>query len=139
MITQSLPEITSYRVALQVPIFKLSLQSCESFVEQWVQWVSGVYGRAVLRHIWAVMKKLTFAEKLGTTQHLSPLLHKAEQLGLSSPALLEALAVARGCWHYRNPAVLPAPAVSERDFSNEELAAALLSPCLPYSAHTIRL
>src|SRR5712664_3067958 len=81
----------------------------------------------------------TFAEKLGTTPDISALLHKARRLGVGTPELLEALAVARGCWHYRNAEVAPAPAVSESDFSNEELAAALLSPCLPYSAHTIRL
>ena len=86
-----------------------------------------------------MIKRPTFAEKLGTTPHLSPLLHKAKRLGLDTPQLLEALAVARGCWHYRSPDVIPAPTVPETDFSNEELAAALLSPCLPYSPHTIRL
>ncbi len=85
------------------------------------------------------MRTPTLAEKLGDTPHDSPLLRNAERLGLGSVDLLEGLAVARGCWHYRNPNLLPAREVSESDFTNEELAIALLSPCLPYSPHTIRL
>ncbi len=85
------------------------------------------------------MKKPAFAEKLGATPHDSLLLQKAKRLGLPSPQLLEGLAVARGCWHYRSPDLAPAPHIPEVDFSNEELAVALLSPCLPYSPHTIRL
>lgn len=69
----------------------------------------------------------------------SPLLPKAEDLGLHSPAELESLSVARGCWHYRSPEIVPAPNVSEPEFSNEELAVALLSPSQPYSPHTIRV
>ncbi len=85
------------------------------------------------------MKTPTLAEKLGTPPHISPLLKKAQRLGLHSAELLESLAVARGCWHYRSPDLGLAPEVSESDFSNEDLAAALLSPSLPYLAHTIRL
>ncbi len=85
------------------------------------------------------MKTPTLAEKLGDTPHDSPLLQKAERLGLGSSEMLESLAVERGCWHYRSPDLAPAPDVSESDFSNEELAVALLSPCLPYSPHTIRV
>jgi hypothetical protein len=81
---------------------------------------------------------LTFAEKLGAAPRRSLLLQRAMQKGLSSPELLESLAVARGCWHYRSPE-LDVPNVSADDFSNEELAIGLLSPCLPYSPHTIRL
>ena len=81
----------------------------------------------------------TLGEKLGLAPRESRLLQKAASLGLSSPALLESLAVHRGCWHYRNPDVLDMPRVSESDFTNEELAVALLSPGLPYSPHTIRL
>ncbi len=81
----------------------------------------------------------TLAEKLGTPIHISPLLLKANRLGLHSPELLESLAVARGCWHYRSPGLVAAPEVSEVDLSNEELAVALLSPCLPYSPHSIRV
>lgn len=69
----------------------------------------------------------------------SPLLQKAARLNLHSPELLESLGVARGCWHYRSPDRIPAPAVPESDFSNEELAIALLSPAQPYSPHTIRV
>ena len=85
------------------------------------------------------MKTPTLAEKLGDAPHDSPLLAKAARLGLGSVEMLEGLAVARGCWHYRNPDLLSTPEISESDFSNEELAIALLSPRLPYSPHTIRL
>jgi hypothetical protein len=81
----------------------------------------------------------TLAEKLGMTLHASPLLQKAKRFGLHSPELLESLAVARGCWHYRSPDLIRAPEIPESDFSNEELAIALLSPCLSYSPHTIRV
>ena len=70
----------------------------------------------------------TLAEKLGTLPHESPLLQKAARVELHSAELLESLGVARGCWHYRSPDLIPAPEVSESAFSNEELAAALLSP-----------
>jgi len=82
---------------------------------------------------------MTLAEKLGTTSHLSGLLIKARRLGMETPEALESLAVARGCWHYKHAELVPAPNVSEDQFSNEELAVALLSPCQPYSPHTIRV
>ena len=82
---------------------------------------------------------LTLADKLGIEARTSPLLEKSRALGLASSAELEGLAVARGCWHYRSPDLIPAPEVSESDFTNEELAVALLSPMQPYSPHTIRL
>ena len=82
---------------------------------------------------------MTLAEKLGTTSHLSGLLIKARRLGMATPEALESLAVAQGCWHYKHPEMVPAPHVSETQFSNEELAMALLSPCQPYSPHTIRV
>src|SRR5438552_2016720 len=84
------------------------------------------------------MQTPTLAEKLETTAHISPLLRKAKRLGLDSAELLESLAVARGCWHYRSPGLIAAPEVAESDFSNEELGVALLSACLPYSPHSIR-
>lgn len=86
-----------------------------------------------------MVKAPTLAERLGTTAHISPLLQKARRAGLHSPALLESLAVARGCWHFRSPDLSPAPEVPQSEFTNEELALALLSPCLPYSPHTIRV
>lgn len=85
------------------------------------------------------MKTPTLAEKLGTTPHISPLLPKAQRLGLVSATELEWLAVARGCWHYRQAEMPELPDVDEAHFSNEELAIALLSPNHPYSPHTIRV
>ena len=82
---------------------------------------------------------MTLAQKLGTTAHLSPLLVKARRLGLPTAETLESLAVARGCWHYKHSGLVAIPPVSEGQFSNVELAIALLSPCLPYSPHTIRV
>lgn len=87
----------------------------------------------------SAVKNPTLAEKLGTPMRESTLLQKAERLGLHAPEVLESLGVARGCWHYRSPDLIPAPDVSESEFSNAELAVALLSPSLPYSPHTIRV
>ena len=86
-----------------------------------------------------VMNQPTLAEKLGTKQHDSVLLQKAKGFGLADAAALELLAVARGCWHYRQPGMPDPPSVPESQFTNEELAIALLSPALPYSPNTIRL
>jgi hypothetical protein len=86
-----------------------------------------------------VTNTLTLAEKLGRKPQVSLLLQKAKALGLPDAEALELLAVARGCWHYRRPE-MPEPAkVGDSQFTNEELAIALLSPNLPYSPHTIRL
>jgi hypothetical protein len=85
------------------------------------------------------MKTPTLAEKLGMTARTSPLLQKAERLGLANATSLEWLAVARGCWHYRQPEAPGSPSVDETQFTNEELAITLLSPNQPYSPHTIRL
>lgn len=82
---------------------------------------------------------MTLAEKIGMSAPSSVLLKKAARLGLSDPAALEGLAVARGCWHYRQPEMPDPPSVDESQFSNEELAIMLLSPIQPYSPHTIRL
>lgn len=81
----------------------------------------------------------TVGDKLGITARHSMLLEKARNLGLTHPAQFESLAVARGCWHYRQPEMPDLPTVSESQFSDEELAIALLSPSQPYSPHTIRL
>ncbi len=83
------------------------------------------------------METPTLATKLGTTTHLSPLLHKARRLGLG-PRELHVLAAQRGCRHYSNGSEPDEPLASESDFSNEELAMALLSPALPYDPHSIR-
>jgi len=83
------------------------------------------------------MEAPTLAEKLGTTRHLSPLLQKARRLELG-PRELEILAAQRGCRHYSNGDEPPTPLASEEEFSNEELAIALLSPALRYDPHSIR-
>lgn len=83
----------------------------------------------------------TLASRMGTTAHLSPLLHKAKHLGMRSPEDLEYLAVSRGLYYFgsvdssKKIPFAPAPA----HFTNEELAIALLSPALPYSMNRIRM
>jgi hypothetical protein len=87
------------------------------------------------------------ANRLGTTAHLSPLIHKAKRLGLHEPENLEHLALARGLRYFgqilqtanntgtESPTPLPDP----EQFSNEELAIALMSPSLPYSLTRLRM
>lgn len=90
----------------------------------------------------------TLANRLGTTQHLSPLLMKAKRLGLENFEDLERLAVHRGLRYYdlfgdsttlstghNQPPALP----SHDSFTNEELAVALLSPAAPYSMQRLRM
>jgi len=84
------------------------------------------------------MESATLAAKLGTTTHLSSLLHKAKRLGLDAEDL-ERLAIQRGCDYYHNGSPLPPPAVTLSQFSNEELAIALLNPALRYRPQTLRL
>ena len=79
----------------------------------------------------------TLATKLGTTTHLSPLLHKARRLGLDGEKL-QILAVQRGCDHYRTGDEPETPLASESALSNEELAIALLCVALPYDPRSIR-
>jgi len=79
----------------------------------------------------------TLAEKLGHTPHDSPLLQKAERLGLG-PTDLQTLAVQRGCIHYSTGEEPPVPLASEEQFSNEELAIALLCVALPYDPRSLR-
>lgn len=80
----------------------------------------------------------TLATKLGTTTHLSPLLHKARRLGLDAEGL-ERLAIQRGCDYYHNGGPLPPLGVLVEQFSNAELAIALLNPALRYDPQTLRL
>lgn len=82
-------------------------------------------------------RPVTLAEKLGTTPHLSPLLHKARRLGLGLTQL-QTLAVQRGCIHYSTGAEPSSPLASEEQFSNEELAIALLCLALPYDPRSLR-
>lgn len=82
----------------------------------------------------------TLAEKLCVPEHYSLLLRKACEAGLPGATALVGLAVARGCRHYQGgPEPLPAFPVSRAVFSDEELAIALLSPCLPYSPRALRV
>ena len=83
------------------------------------------------------METETLAAKLGTTTHLSPLLHKARKLGLG-PRELEILAVQRGCVHYSSGSEPVQPLATEQEFSNEDLAVALLSTALRYDPHSLR-
>jgi len=84
------------------------------------------------------METPTLATKLGTTTHLSPLLHKARRLGLDAENL-ERLAIERGCDYYHHGAPLPASTIRADQFSNLELAMALLNPALRYHPQTLRL
>lgn len=85
------------------------------------------------------MKNETLAQRLGTTAHISPLLMKARRLGLSAPEDFERLAVRRGCLYYDIRGVMragvdsPEVSVSRAEFSNAELAIALLNDALPSS------
>ena len=82
----------------------------------------------------------TLARKLGTIEHHSLLLRKAKEAGLCHAAELIGLAVARGCRHYGGGTEPVPTAPPSRDtFSDEELAIALLSPCLPYSPRAVRV
>ncbi len=86
------------------------------------------------------------------TEHVSPLLMKARRLGLSSEADLSELAIERGCDYYaslgsgssvvqemkRVGSAVTAQRVSQEQFSNEELAIALLAIGVPYSQQRLR-
>ncbi len=84
------------------------------------------------------MGPATLGAKLGTTTHLSALLHKASRLGLGAPEL-ERLAIERGCDYYGGGELSPLVWVSLEQFSNAELAIALLNPALRYDPQTLRL
>ena len=83
-------------------------------------------------------KKITLAERLGSTPHDSALLRKAAGLGLDSAGKLRILAVQRGCRHYAQGTEPPGELVSRDRFSDEELALALLNGALPHEPHNIR-
>lgn len=70
--------------------------------------------------------------------HLSALLQKARRLGLDAEGL-ERLAIQRGCDYYGPAEPLPASTISREQFSDEELAIALLNPALRYDPQTLRL
>jgi hypothetical protein len=81
----------------------------------------------------------TLAQKLGTRALSSPLLLKAEELGLHGPKALMNEAVARGCFHYLQGRTPPQQQVSLETFSNAELAIALLTSANPYDPWLIRI
>jgi hypothetical protein len=66
------------------------------------------------------------------------LLRKAGRLGLDA-AGLQRLAIQRGCTYYHGGEPLPPSKVSTDQFSNAELAIALLNPALHYHPQTLRL
>jgi hypothetical protein len=99
---------------------------------------SAVYLAGILRQFRSVKDTPTLAEKLGTTTHLSPLLHKARRLGLDANGL-EQLAIQRGCDYYQGSEPPIGRRVDVKQFSNVELAIALLNPALRYSPQTLRL
>lgn len=80
----------------------------------------------------------TLAARLGTTTHVSALLYKARKLGLVTPDDLSALAVQRGCRHYWHEGVPAGELATREQFSDEELAMALLNVALPFDPHAIR-
>jgi hypothetical protein len=100
--------------------------------------VKAFYFAAGSRHLWAVTQTPTLAAKLGTTTHLSPLLRKARRLGLDADGL-EQLAISRGCDYSSGGAPVSPSSVAVEQFSNGELAIALLNPALRYHPQTLRL
>ena len=83
------------------------------------------------------MRETTLARKLRLAPHLSLLQRKARRLGLQKPEDWIALAVERGCYHYDSGE--RARPVPPTEFSNEELAALLLSVANPYRPLLIRV
>ena len=85
-------------------------------------------------------KKITLAERLGMTAHISGLRQKARRLGLPALDDLANEAVARGCYHYA-PGFDHGlkPRTSEQVFPNSELAIALLTIANPYDPRIIRI
>ena len=69
----------------------------------------------------------------------SPLLRKAQRLGLRLPLDLERLAVERGCNYYERDLQPRVPPLKDVRFSNAELAIALVVPSLPPTAREVRL
>ena len=62
--------------------------------------------------------------------------------GFGNSRSLASLAIQRGCIHYRpygNPVDIGLPDISRNEFSDEELALALLSPNWPYDPTLIRI
>lgn len=86
------------------------------------------------------MNHETLAHKLGTATPVSWVRQSARRLGLETEKDLVDEAVARGCFHYMDRAgAPPAQRVSEDQFSNEELAIALLTIANPYEPWLVRV
>jgi hypothetical protein len=83
------------------------------------------------------MPETTLARKLGIAPHLSILHKKAANIGIPHPEHWIALAVQRGCHHYRNDQTVSP--ISTALLSNEELSALLLSAANPYRPLLIRV
>jgi hypothetical protein len=82
---------------------------------------------------------VTLARRMGTTEHLSPLLQKLRRMGLGSASALMQIAVQRGCRYYAG-AVDGAMEDPGRTFlPDEELAVALLHGSTPWSPESIRM
>ncbi len=84
------------------------------------------------------MEQETLAKRLGTTAHVSLLMMKGKRLGLAVPEGLWTLAVQRGCRHYAQGNEPAEDLVGVEEFTNEELALALLTISGAYDPHTIR-
>lgn len=92
-------------------------------------------------------KETPLAHKMGTTAHLSPLLQKAQRLGVRDPRDLESIALKRGLRYFGLPGnqedeASKKPTMGAEDaslFTNEELAIALINPAAPYSLNRIRM
>ena len=86
-------------------------------------------------------RKVSLAKRLGITTHQSLLLHRLRRRGLDTPEKLAALAESRGLDYYAGirPAPMPSTTLAAADVTTEELAIALLHPCLPWEPQRIRL
>jgi len=82
---------------------------------------------------------ITLARRLGTTEHLSPLLRKVRKLGLGSPGDLSQLAVQRGCRYYADPSRQTVTDPGRAILGDDELAVALLHGGQPWSPQSPRL
>jgi len=85
-----------------------------------------------------VSDRMNLADKLQCTVHCSLLQRKARRLGLATVEEAIALAVDRGCAHYRGTTGASAPKISHPQFSNTELVVLLLLNQQSYSPNAIR-
>lgn len=86
-------------------------------------------------------QQASLARRLGTTTHLSLLLHRLRRRGLDTPEKLAALAESRGLRYYASAKATPGryDDFPIPDVTDEELAIALLHPSLPWDPQRIRL